>query len=544
MRVLQLSKLFGFFLFGLMHFGSVSSAQQPFDIQLATKNASADIREFYQARSYQPIWILNGNLSNRALELAQATGTLQQHGLQTSDYSNPEIESIFRGSLGSADALNSEVALTKYFLTVARHISVGRVEPSKVGTEIKYSLLPFTGVRDLAQQIGNYPISQLWNSVAPKNPHYQRIQAMLGRLNQIQQHGGFAPIKPSSSTLRLGVRAPIVRALKERALALGYTISLVDDNFDPELKAVIEIIQKNNLTKPTGVLGPKDAAWEFFSISSARRINQLELNLEKTRWLPSTLEPRHIFVNLATQRMQVVDPYLENPLLLDQNVVVGRIDRKTPSMREELEYVVFNPTWTVPPDIFRLDKIPAIQKAAAQGPAGVAAWFVQNRMSLLDRNEKPIDPTQFDWLNAPPKYGNVLIRQQPGTNNALGTMKFMMPNPYSIYLHDTNQPELLGSDLRMLSSGCIRLQYPRDFAEYLLRTTKWVRSEIDMFVVKPGETRDTESWVRLPGKVSVPVYIMSLTADLGAGGEMYFTRDIYKQNADLLMALKAAGYYR
>lgn len=249
-------------------------------------------------------------------------------------------------------------------------------------------------------------------------------------------------------------------------------------------------------------------------------------------------------MNLADQRMRVIDPTLVGTVLEEQNIVVGRPDRKTPLMREDLEYTVFNPTWTVPPDIYRLDKVPAIQKAARSGAQAVLQWFKTNRMTLLNKDDKPTDPNNYDWINNPPKFGAVLLRQQPGTDNALGTMKFMMPNPYSIYLHDSNQPELLKNDERMLSSGCVRLEYPREFAAYVMLGSKWTRPVIDDFVVKPGETRPSETWVRFPNKLSIPVYIVSFTAGYNPSGSVRFTRDIYQQNAALLKSLKAAGYYR
>jgi murein L,D-transpeptidase YcbB/YkuD len=388
-------------------------------------------------------------------------------------------------------------------------------------------------------------LSQILDSVAPQNQYYRDLATMLQRMREIDSTAPFRALAPAPSVLKIGVRSQIVRELKKRAYAMGYPITSLDDTFDESLASAIRRIQRANLSSVTGQLSPKDqATWEFFSISSARRIQQIELNMEKARWLPREMESRYVIVNLATQRMRVVDPNLTNPVLVEQSVVVGRPDRKTPSMREELEFVVLNPTWTVPPDIFRLDKIPAIQKAAAIGPQAVVDWFQTNRMSLLNRDEKPVNPTDYNWLTNPPQYGNVLIRQQPGLTNALGAMKFMMPNPYSIYLHDTNQPELLKNDFRMLSSGCIRMSYPRDFAEYLLAGTKWNRTAIDDFVVKPGETRSSESWIRLPNKVKVPVYLISLTAALDDNSVMQFTRDVYGQNASLLKALKTAGFYR
>lgn len=531
-------------------FSPSAIAQSPTEISiLLQKDGTLEtqlIQEIYSSNQFLPLWHTQGRPSAKAFELRDALPILTENGLRPRDYWPASLDDYFLGqgtrklSLAEADTL-----LTKAYVTAAIHIAVGRVEPAKVSQEIKYVRRKFEKIKELKAGLVRGTIDETLRSLAPTHALYQKLQSALKRLHGIAATQAFGPISPAAVTLKVGSNHPTVKQVKQRLALMGYQLGTIDSIFDEPLSNAIRDVQRKNLTRVTGILSPKDTAtWEYFSVSLARRIQQVEMSLEKLRWLPERLEEKHVFINLATQRMNVVDPELRNAALLDQNIVAGRVDRKTPSMREELEYVVFNPTWTIPPDIYRLDKVPAIQEQVATGSHSVMNWFAENRFSLLDSQENPADPLQFDWLADPPRYGEVFIRQQPGTDNALGVVKFMMPNPYSIYLHDTNAPELLSNDERLKSSGCIRLSYPREFAEYLLSGTKWNRPYIDDFVVKPGETRPTETWVRFPNKRKLPVYIMSITVDVGSDGVLNFTRDIYAQNLALLNALQSIGFHK
>ncbi len=511
-----------------------------------TRTTRAQLIQLYTSRSFEPIWINSSGLSAAAFQLKAAVPLIVNHGFPVADYWPASIETAFSAPLPPSSFLSTEIALSRILIAITTNLNVGRVDPSAVADDVKFEKRTFELWSAIQQSLVDSRFDLLIERTAPQHEQYQKLKEVLARLRSIESRGGFSAIRPASSTLKIGSVGSKITELKQRAKLMGYQITNLDDRFDSELEAAVRDIQKANLATPSGRLAPTDAAsWEFFSVSSTRRIQQVELNMEKFRWLPSQLEQRHIFVNLATQEAKLVDQNLANPNIELQTVINGRGARKTPSMRDEIYYLVMNPTWTVPITIFSEDKLPMIQGLAAQGADVLRTWFVENRFKVLTRDLKTeLDPASIDWFNIDPKKSPIFIQQQPSYDNALGVVKFMMRNPYSIYFHDTNDRGLFSKSNRLISSGCIRMPFPIDFAEYLLKGTKWDRFAIENHVAKPGEVRDDDTTVVLPKENRLPAYIISITARLGSDGVMRFTQDHYQQNLALLNKLKASGFYR
>lgn len=505
-------------------------------------------QKLYGDRAYQTIWTANGQLNQRAIELRSAVmAVVPAHGFKVKDYWTAQIESFFQPNFDPRAWLAAEMALSKVFLDVSIQLSVGRIKPQAVATDIKYEQRSFTDWPELQVAANGGGIAGLWDRLAPQHEGYKRLQIAILRLLDVERNGGFKPIYPGKKTLKVGSNDPIIKTIKARVQAMGYNVSSVDTIFDEELKSIIEDIQEWNLANKTGQLAPGDNdTWEWFSVSSVRRIQQLELSLEKYRWLPRTMENRYIFVNLATQRLRVQDPEA-NERVREMKTINGRPTRKTPSMRDETKHVVLNPTWGVPPTIFAEDKLTHIRQLLKSG--GYPAfddWMAKSRFFVMDDTlTKRIDSYSIDWMNLDPKTANFYIVQQPGYMNALGVAKIMLGNPWFIYMHDTNERDLfLTAANRAKSSGCIRLERPIDMVEYLLRGTKWDRTSIDSFVAKPGETKEKESWVKVPDQNRIPLYTMSLTSQVGDDNVIRFTQDVYGQNLQVLKALQAAGFYK
>lgn len=511
--------------------------------------SKAALQKFYADRNYQPAFVRGGQLTQQATELRDAIQrVLPAHGLIARDYLLPSVEAIYASPLNAQNWMQAELTLSRVFVDASIHLSIGRIDPKTVSSDIKFVRRAFDRWADLQSAINNEGIANVWARITPQHDGYKRLMRILAHLRMVEAQGGFKAIAAASTTLRVGSTHPVVQQVKSRARTMGYQISSVDTRFDEEFANVVRDIQAANLADVTGQLSPKDtSSWEYFSVTSTRRIQQTELNMEKFRWLPPQLESRHIFVNLATQELNVVDPALANPALKSMRVIVGRPDRKTPSMRDEIKSVVLNPTWTVPPTVFAEDKLSAIREVIrTQGYAGLDYWFAQNHFILVDSDMNPgPHPTQIDWLGLNPRAADFYIRQTPSyDHNALGVAKILLGNPWAIYLHDTNARDLFATSMRSRSSGCIRLHKPIDLVEYVLQTTVWNRQKIEGFVAKPGETRETETWVKVPNQGKIPVYLVSVTARFGDDNVIRFTRDLYKQNLALLEALQRAGFYK
>lgn len=515
------------------------------------------LQQFYADRNFTPVWFEPNpspgkadpilRMNEKAASLRQSIVELNNHGLRAAQYWSAEAENA--KSAPTEGWTTGELLYSRALIRSAIDISVGRLDPMKVNSDIKIAKKPFTGWA-LLREITTGPIFlSPWDQLAPQIPAYARLHDALKRLREIHAKGGFAALVPSKTILKFGSSSETVREMKVRAQAMGYKIGTIDSSFDQDLETAVEDIQKANLLKPSGIVKPTDTAtWAFFKPSSQDRIQEMQITMEKLRWLPNQLESRHIFINLATQRLNLVDPNNTMESLKDMKVIVGKAtaQTRTPTFRNQMTYVVMNPTWSVPSSIFFRSKIEMLRKLSSeQGQYAVDNWFYQNGFQILytqGGQKYTAQPSQINWFAPNEAFVNsVTLRQNPRYDNALGVVKFLLDNNYSIWLHDTNERHLFANDARMLSSGCIRLENPKDLAEYLLTPKGYSRSKLESILVKPGQMDAKEAWVNMSNE-KLPVYTMALTANAGDDGILRFTRDLYLQNDDVLKALKLAGF--
>ncbi|HWU42629.1 MAG TPA: L,D-transpeptidase family protein, partial [Bdellovibrio sp.] len=266
------------------------------------------------------------------------------------------------------------------------------------------------------------------------------------------------------------------------------------------------------------------------NVSCMDRVRQMQADMEKMRWFPQKFEDRYVFINLAMTYFGMIDKTSQpGPTTMAFRTINGRPTRKTPTMRDEIVTVIFNPFWIVPPTIFMQDKVAEIKDLP---PDGINAYFASHNYEVWNKSfTKQLDPSSIDWMGI--SLGTVVpdifIRQKPHLGNALGVIKFELTNSFSIYLHDTNQRELFAEAQRQISSGCIRLERPFDFAEYLLQGTPWDRAAIEAVVAKPGQVLSKSTDVSL--KRHMPVYLAYLTSQMSSDGIIRFVEDSYGQNA-------------
>ena len=255
------------------------------------------------------------------------------------------------------------------------------------------------------------------------------------------------------------------------------------------------------------------------------RIAQIRINLERWRWLPVDLGERHIVVNIAGFRLFVVD---SGRTVMTMRAIVGRPYRNTPIFTDVMTYLVFSPYWHVPSGIAGRDILPKIQKDAgylrANGFQVFRGWD----------SDRPIDPGTVAWASLTRANLPYRFRQDPGPQNALGRVKFMFPNDFSVYLHDTPSRDLFNETSRAFSSGCVRVEQPADLAMYLLNDpVGWDRHAIDSAM-----NQRRERTVRL--RASMPVHLLYWTAWAGDDGTLEFPIDIYGRDARLRRALDQA----
>ena len=246
------------------------------------------------------------------------------------------------------------------------------------------------------------------------------------------------------------------------------------------------------------------------NVSAAMRVEQLRINMERWRWLPQDLGRRHILVNIAAQVLEVVE---DGEVVLRMRVVVGREYKRTPVFSDTVRYIVLNPNWHVPTSIAVEEMIPKMQEDST--------YLERFGMHLLTDGSDPqeIDPRTVDWSSVTPDSFPYRVRQDPGRLNALGRMKFMFPNRYDIYLHDTPARNLFGKAQRDFSHGCIRIEKPIDLAVYAMKKSRWNREAIEQAL-----DEGTERTIYLPRPI--PIHLLYWTAWADEDGTIEFRTDI------------------
>jgi murein L,D-transpeptidase YcbB/YkuD len=253
------------------------------------------------------------------------------------------------------------------------------------------------------------------------------------------------------------------------------------------------------------------------------RIDTIRLSLERGRWVFGNLAPRFIVVNTASFQVFLVE---HDTPIWSAPAVVGRYYRQTPTFRGELEYLVLNPTWTIPPTILREDIVPLAKKEPG--------YLERMGIDVLTRDGRPVDPRSLDWERLGPHNFPFVLEQRAGPENLLGRVKFIFPNPFFVFLHDTPNKSLFSATQRTFSSGCIRVDEALALAELVLDDAGWTRASLEAEVAT-GRTQ----YVRLDRPL--PVLVLYWTASVDAQGRVRFLPDVYERDRQVLAALDAGA---
>jgi len=290
--------------------------------------------------------------------------------------------------------------------------------------------------------------------------------------------------------------------------------ALVSDFYDHDLEAAVKQFQDRHGLEADGVIGAK--TYNALNKTAADRVAKIRLSLERIRWIARELGEEFVLVNIAGAATYL---YSGGEPVWQTRSITGTQYRKTPIFRDEISYMEFNPTWTVPASIFKKDKLAVIRKDPG--------YLERNGYSVRNADGKTVSASSVNW-NA--KNPGVTLVQKPGPNNALGLVKFMFPNKYSVYLHDTNNHNLFTKAERNLSSGCVRLEAPFEFAGLLMiDDPDWSPGRMQEILQSGVTTR-----INLPKPI--PVLLTYWTAWV-ENGEVQFREDIYERDQKVLEAL-------
>jgi murein L,D-transpeptidase YcbB/YkuD len=340
----------------------------------------------------------------------------------------------------------------------------------------------------------------------------QRIREAAFSYSDIAVRGGW-PTIPAEAKFTVGVKGEHDELLRRRLLLSG---DLADDKsggvHDANVVEALKRFQSRHGLAPTGTMTPRTVA--AMNISVQKRIKQLEASLDRLQNTKFAFGPRYVVVNLPATYAEAI----ENDVVVRRyRVVVGKTEKPSPTLTAEITSVVLNPTWTVPASIAKAEISAHMRKDSG--------YLSRMHMEVLDAHDRPIDPHSVDWSGA--HTPNFTVRQQSGTFNALGAVKIDMPNPYSVYMHDTQQRSLFANDYRFDSHGCSRVDNVRDLAAWLLKDQpKWNRAAIDATIAS-GQHLD------VPVSKKIPVAWVYLTAWMNKDQTVHFRNDVYAQDEHL-----------
>ena len=479
------------------------------------------ILDFYTENDYELIWFGNNALaSQRRAELVNSLQSASFHGLPGNKY---QVNSLL-SKLSTSDSL-FEIGLLEglfmiAFAEYASDLDTGVLIPSEVDSDI---------VRHINNKDTDFYIQGLlsrnpydyFRSLGPQSSEYARLLAEYQKLSEIIRNGGWSNIA-TDRILRFGDSGDDVVAIRNRLFDQGYMPNSISTKFDKNLLKAVQKYQSDHGLIPDGIVG--EGTILELNISAEQRLSSIIVALERERWLGDTLGQRHIWVNLADFTAKIIE---DHAVVFETRTVLGVNDEsmRSPEFSDKMEYLVVNPTWHIPVSIAKNEYLPELKKDPEALPF----------LKLFDSSGSLVDRESIDFSILGKNYFPYEMKQLPSTTNALGLVKFMFPNPYNIYLHDTPAKDLFMKEVRDFSHGCIRLHEPFDFAYALLeKQTDEPQSEFQNALKSEEET------IILLSK-SVPVHITYRTAFTKAGGGIEFRRDIYGRDQKIYDALVELG---
>ena len=477
------------------------------------------VHRFYQARGYSPAWVAGGHLTRQAEGLLRAALQSGGDGMDAAPYA--ELASQARGirKASAADwadpALDLDLRTTYMLLRYADEMTNGRFDPR--GKSAYWSLQPAGAdvVPLLARACQTGLTDELKTALSPQHPQYQALRRELERYRGLARRGGWEELEPGPA-LKPGLRGPRVAALRARLAAGGdLAEDPASDAYDAAMAAAVEQFKSRHGLAADAVVDTATVA--ALDVPVEERIRQIELNLERWRWLPRPLGERYVLVNIPTFELH---GYEAGRRTIHMRVVTGTAgETPTPVLAERMTHLVFSPYWNVPPGI-------------AQEEVAPAAWhnrtyLARNNMDVL-RGNQVVDPWSVD-LGDP----RLQFRQRPGPGNSLGRVKFMLPNRYNVYLHDTPAKSLFARVRRDYSHGCVRVHQPFELAQWVLQGTDWTAQRI-----RAAMDTGREKHVRLAEPV--PVYVSYFTVWVDDEGRAQFRPDVYRHDAAHETLLPAA----
>lgn len=489
------------------------------------------VREFY-APGYASAWAQGTTPSPQALAMIQLFQEASKKGLDPEDYDAGRWQAR-REALARADAdvAAFDVALTVCAMRYISDLRIGRVNPRHVGFDLtveqkKYDLAQFLRSRLLSAP----DVPAVVESIEPPFPGYRHTELALARYVELARRDdgeqlplpakAIDPGQPYAGLARMTRLLQLIGDLPAEGAATA-----APGVYGGDLVEGVKRFQRRHGLDDDGRLGA--ATVKAMNIPLSERVRELQLALERWRWLPSEFVSPPIVVNIPDFHLRTLDA--DNHVVMDMRVVVGKaMTTETPVFSRDMTYVVFRPYWVVPPGIMRRSILPSIQRDRG--------YIAKNRYEVTTPGGALVTSGVIsDEVLAQLRAGKLMVRQKPGPKNALGLVKLMFPNEHHVYLHSTPSTELFARSRRDFSAGCIRVEKPAELTAWVLRNNPgWTLARVEQ-AMQPGRDNATVTLAQ-----RIPVFIVYGTAIAHPDGEVHFYPDVYGHDRTLAAALSKA----
>jgi murein L,D-transpeptidase YcbB/YkuD len=481
------------------------------------------LARLYENNQFNPFWIDSDKID----ALIRSIKKIKAEGLETEDYHYSKIIGVRAflehndptGNLNNADL---DMLLTDALILLTYHLVFGKLDPKQLhpiwnSCRRIDNQDPITVVEEL---LASKDLYSRINALKPQRPLYAKLKSALAHYLSIFAAGGWQSVS-SGVSLKKGMHDDRVKSLRKRLAVSGdlSATNLNNDHFDTHLEKAIFQFQRQHSLMPDGVVGRKTIA--ALNVTVTKRIEQIRANLERARWSLHALKDRFILVDMAGAELLFFD---KDNIVWKSRIQTGRSFCMIPVFRDNIRYIEFNPAWTIPPAIIKRTILPEIKKDSQ--------YLAKHQINIFDQRESRIDPDNLEWSQYPQKRFPYVLRQDPGTDNALGLVKFMFPNVHMICLCDTPFRNLSSTVDRTFSPGCIRVEKPFELARLLLNDSKkWHQNKFKKIIA----SQKTQI-VHL--KDPIPILLSYWTVDVDNSGLVYFKEDIYGRDKAVIKGLK------
>ncbi len=477
-----------------------------------------DLTRLYHSFSFYPLWVWDETFDYQVEEAINLIAASHHEGLNPTDYHLPQLIALRKNITDSPNPFSKqqnrvafEFLLTDGLLTYARHLYYGKVPQTQILTNWHTNDKPWeiNFATFLLDAKLNFNLNKDFNALKPGNKAYTALKQGLAHYRQL------AKSNFDLSDELFYNHEQSIEGIKN-ALVVNGDFDLTEQSSDWAMDSALIRFKNRHGLGESPLIDP--ITEQSLMISLDKRIETIKANLERWRWLPPDLGTDFLLINLPEFKLHVIKNDLK---VTEHRVIIGKASRQTPAFSTFLIGININPTWTVPPTILKEDILPLKR--------GVPEYIRKNKLEVVDNSGNKVRVSDIDWQNV--KYENFryFLQQQPGPTNALGAIKFIMPNAYTVYIHDTPAKQLFTERTRAYSSGCIRVEYPFELAEKLFEG-KVNRNTLD-------ELRDKKKSAHLWFKSPIATYVLYFTCWVSDDNQVHFREDLYQLDEIIIKAL-------